>query len=56
MNCKNCDGDSFVQATDYINLRPLDKKTGFGSEKVYTVCMDCGEVMSIKIMNPEKLK
>ena len=27
-----------------------------GSEKVYTVCLDCGEVMSIKILNPEKLK
>ena len=56
MNCKNCDGNSFVQATDYINLRPLDKKMAFGSEKVYTVCLDCGEVLSIKIKNPEKLK
>lgn len=55
MNCKNCKGNSFVQATDFINLRPLDKKMAFGSEKVYTVCLDCGEVASIKIKNPAKL-
>ncbi|MEH7379069.1 hypothetical protein V7138_01100 [Bacillus sp. JJ1533] len=56
MNCKNCEGNSFIQATDYINLRPLNKKMAIGSEKVYTVCLDCGEVASIKIKNPEKLK
>jgi len=56
MNCKICKGNSFVQATDYINLRPLNKKMAFGSEKVYNVCLDCGEVVSIKIMSPEKLK
>lgn len=54
MNCKDCNGNSFVQATDYINLRPLDRKMAFGSEKV--LCLDCGEVASIKITNPEKLK
>lgn len=56
MNCKQCAGTSFVQATDYVNLRPLDKKMTLGSEKIYTVCMDCGEVASIKIKNPEKLR
>ena len=56
MKCNSCGGSSFVQATDYINLRPLGKRSAFGSEKVYTVCSDCGEVKSIKITNPEKLK
>ncbi|MFC4388289.1 hypothetical protein ACFOZ1_10800 [Gracilibacillus marinus] len=56
MNCNNCKGSSFVEATDYVNLRPLDKKMAIGSEKVYTVCLDCGEVVSIKIKNPKKLK
>lgn len=56
MNCRNCEGTSFVQATDYINLRPLDKKIAIGSEKIYNVCLNCGEVLSIKINNPEKLK
>lgn len=56
MKCKNCEGNSFIQATDYINLRPLDRKMAIGSEKVYTVCLDCGEVASIKIKNPENLK
>jgi len=55
MNCNSCGGDSFVQAMDYINLRPVDKKMSIGSERVYTVCLDCGEVVSIKVKNPEKL-
>ena len=56
MNCRNCEGASFVEATDYINLRPLDKKIAIGSEKIYNVCLNCGEVLSIKIKNLEKLK
>ena len=56
MKCKNCEGEAFVQAMDYINLRPLNKKMAYGSEKVYTVCLNCGEVVSIKIKNPERLK
>lgn len=53
--CAACGGSSFVQATDFINLRPLDKKMAIGSEKIYTICSDCGEVASIKVKNPEKL-
>lgn len=55
MKCHSCDGNSFVRAMDYINLRPVDKKMAIGSERVYTVCLDCGEVVSIKVKNPEKL-
>lgn len=54
--CTDCGSTSFVQASDFINLRPLDKKLSIGSERVYTVCLDCGEVVSIKVKNPEKLK
>ncbi|MFK0524357.1 MULTISPECIES: hypothetical protein [Paenibacillus] len=53
--CHDCGGNSFVQASDFINLRPVDKKLAIGSEKVYTVCLNCGEVVSIKVKNPEKL-
>ncbi|WP_082798415.1 hypothetical protein [Caldibacillus debilis] len=55
-SCRNCGGTSFIQATDYANLRPLDKKMAIGSEKIYIVCRDCGEVVSIKVKHPEKLK
>ena len=55
-SCRNCGGTSFVQATDYVNLRPIDKKMAIGSEKIYTVCLDCGEVVSIKVKHLEKLK
>jgi hypothetical protein len=40
---------------DFINLRPVDKKMAFGSERIFTVCVDCGEAVSIKVKNPEKL-
>ncbi|MGQ8872243.1 hypothetical protein [Paenibacillus sp. TSA_86.1] len=53
--CNDCGSTSFVEATDFINLRPLDKKMALGSERVYTICQDCGEVVSIKVKNPEKL-
>jgi hypothetical protein len=55
MKCHSCGGNSFVQAMDYINLRPVDKKMSIGSERIYTVCLDCGEVVSIKVKNPGKL-
>lgn len=55
-SCNNCGGDSFVQAMDFINLRPMNKKISIGSERIYTVCLDCGEVVSIKVKNPENLK
>ncbi|WP_028986703.1 hypothetical protein [Thermicanus aegyptius] len=54
--CPKCGGHSFVEATDFIHLRPLDKKLGFGTEKIYTVCLDCGEVVSIRVKDPKKLK
>lgn len=56
MECKSCEGNSFVQAMDFVNLRPMDKKLSIGSERIFTVCLDCGEVVSIKVKNPEKLK
>ena len=55
MKCQSCGGNSFVQAMDFINLRPVDKKMAIGSERVFTVCLDCGEVVSIKVKNPRKL-
>ncbi|MCE4048856.1 MULTISPECIES: hypothetical protein [Bacillaceae] len=53
--CSECGGTSFSQGSDYINLRPLNKKMAIGSEKIYTYCLNCGEVISIKIVNPSKL-
>ncbi|UOQ49640.1 hypothetical protein MUN88_06050 [Gracilibacillus caseinilyticus] len=55
MACYSCGGKSFIEATDFINLRPVGKKIAIGSEKVYTVCQNCGEVVSIKVKNVEKL-
>lgn len=54
--CAQCEGTSFAQGSDYINIRPLDKKYTIGSEKIYTFCLDCGEVLSIKFSNPSKFK
>ena len=55
IKCKDCGGNSFVQAMDFVNLRPVDKKMSIGSERIFTVCLDCGEVVSIKVKNAKKL-
>lgn len=53
--CTNCKGNTFVEAKDFINLRPVNHKMKMGSEKVYIVCKNCGEVAGIRVTNPEKL-
>jgi len=53
--CRSCGGNSFVEAMDTFPLRPLDRKVAFGSEKLFTVCLDCGEVLSIKALQPRRL-
>lgn len=40
--CKNCGGNSFVKVPEF--------------EKELTVCLDCGEVVSIRFVNPSILK
>lgn len=52
MICTNCGGNSPVELSDFINLRPLY----IGTKKIYTVCLECGEVVSIKVKEPEVLK
>ncbi|WP_162880762.1 hypothetical protein [Paraliobacillus sediminis] len=40
--CKNCGGNSFVKVPEF--------------EKELTVCLDCGEVVSIRFVTPSILK
>lgn len=56
MICKECNGTEFIKATDFINLRPLHKRMAVGTEKIYTICASCSEVVSIKVRDTEKLK
>lgn len=56
LKCSRCQSTNLLQGSDYVNLRPLDTTMSFGCKKIYTFCGDCGEVLSIKIENPEKLK
>ena len=49
--CRICGKLEFDEATDYLLLR--QSKSSFrGSEKVYTFCINCGEVQSIRLTNP----
>lgn len=54
INCPKCNGDKFAEGSDFVNMRPLHKKMSIGSSKIYTFCLDCGEVISIRVENPEK--
>lgn len=53
--CKNCGGTELDEATDYLLLRK-SKVSFVGSEKVYTFCINCGEVQSIRLTNPSVFK
>lgn len=48
--CQNCGGTEFVEATDYVPVKP-NKMSMKGANKIYTFCLECGEVDSIRIEN-----
>lgn len=50
--CPKCNHTEFAQGTDYMPVKPLDKKFGKSSQKIYTFCLGCGEVISTRIENP----
>ncbi|WP_377887550.1 hypothetical protein [Alkalihalobacillus sp. R86527] len=54
--CSKCKGEDFGEGTDFMAIRPLNKKFSSGSIKIYTFCLNCGEVSSIRIENPSKLR
>lgn len=48
--CKRCGNTQFTEATDYIPVKP-SKGAFKEANKIYTFCLDCGEVDSIRIEN-----
>ncbi|WP_416825149.1 hypothetical protein [Ectobacillus polymachus] len=48
--CGKCGSSEFAEGTDYIPIKP-NKFSWSGSNKVYTFCLKCGEVDSIRIEN-----
>ncbi len=54
--CPQCGGQEFAEGTDFMAIKPLDKKLSTGSNKIYTFCLECGEVVSIRIEKPEKFR
>ncbi|MDQ0154714.1 hypothetical protein [Robertmurraya andreesenii] len=48
--CLKCGGTEFVEATDYMPVKP-SKMSLSGSNKIFTFCLKCGEVLSIRIEN-----
>lgn len=55
-NCPKCNCDEFTEGSDFMPIKPLDKKLSMGSNKIYTFCLNCGEIISIRIENPEKFR
>lgn len=54
--CLACGGTSFTQASDHKCLRSIEKSFTKGSVENYIVCLNCGEIPSLKILHPGKLK
>ncbi|WP_413785553.1 hypothetical protein [Cytobacillus sp. IB215665] len=48
--CLKCGSTEFVEGTDYMPIKP-SKMSLSGSNKIYTFCLECGEVDSIRIEN-----
>lgn len=53
--CGNCGGTDFTEATDYMPVKP-SKGSWQSSNKIYTFCLNCGEVESIRIENTNIFK
>ena len=44
------------KTTGIAALQSLKSRSGFGgSELIFTFCSECGEVLGIKVANPEKI-
>ncbi|MBU9723042.1 MULTISPECIES: hypothetical protein [Bacillaceae] len=54
--CPKCNGVEFSEGTDFMPIKPLEKKLAMGSIKIYTFCLNCGEVISIRVENPSKFR
>jgi predicted nucleic-acid-binding Zn-ribbon protein len=48
--CVKCGSTEFAEGTDYMPIKP-SKMSLSGSNKIYTFCLACGEVNSIRIEN-----
>jgi hypothetical protein len=41
--------NEFAEGTDFMSVKPVDKKFSMGSNKIYTFFLSCEEVISIRI-------
>jgi len=48
--CLKCGGSEFVEGSDFMPIKP-SKMSLSGGIKIYTFCLKCGEVDSIRIDN-----
>lgn len=53
--CSKCGGNEFAEGTDFMPIKS-SKMSVTGGNKVYTFCVDCGEVDSIRIENSTLFK
>jgi predicted nucleic-acid-binding Zn-ribbon protein len=56
--CVKCGGTSFGEGVTRGegNIIPAKKIFSLGSSLLFTICLDCGEVNSIRACQPEKFK
>lgn len=57
--CPECGSNDRKQGKlfGYAALHPLDSRVGIGgSDLIFTYCARCGEVLNIKVNNPEKIQ
>jgi len=55
--CPQCKGTEFGKGKDNMPIKPLNKKLmSMGSQKVFSICLSCGEIVSTKVEEPNKFR
>lgn len=54
--CPVCSGVEFTEGTDFMSIKPLDKKLAIGVNKIYTFCLNSGEIVSTRVEDPGKFR
>jgi ribosomal protein L40E len=57
--CKRCGHNEFkdgMLGSGHANVKGIDKNLSIGSGVLITFCAKCGEITSLRVKNPEKVK
>ncbi len=56
--CPICGGKEFGEGklSGYTKMMPINKIISNGSDMTADICLNCGHIVSMKVLKPEKFK